>query len=126
MRLIGPSRVASSAAIALCAACWMPTAGAQTSAPAGTEAGTGAGTEASRTAQARRPAVRAIGTDTRSLLAIQREGSQAGATLHTPGEQAALAHARYLRSFEHPIPERFVGQSSGGSGIGLVGLTPSR
>lgn len=130
MRLIRPSRVAGSAAIALCAACWMPAAGAQTSAPAGTEAGTKAGTkagtEASKTAQVRRPSNRAIGSDTRSLLAIQREGSQAGATLHTPGEQAALAHTRYLKSFEHPIPERFVGQSSGSGGIGLVGLTPSR
>ncbi len=122
MNFFGPSRIASTAAIALsvalCAASWMPVAEAQTVAPAGTDAGAAA--------QGRKPSDRAIGTDTRSLLAIQRDGSQAGATLHMPGEQAALAHARYLKSFQHPIPERFVGQSSGGGGAGVVGLTPSR
>ncbi len=118
MNFIGPSRMASMAAIALCAASWMSAAGAQTVATAGTDAGAAA--------QVQQPAVGAIGTDTRSLLAIQREGSQAGATLPMPGEQAALAHARYLKSFQHPIPERFVGQSGNGGGLGLVGLTPSR
>lgn len=117
MNITRPSRMASTAAIALCAAGWMPVAGAQTMAPASADAGA--------VTQVQKPSNAAIGTDTRSLLAIQRDGSQAGAMLPMPGEQAALAHARYLKSFQHPIPERFVGQSSGG-GVSLLGLTPSR
>ncbi len=122
MNFIRPSRIASTATIglcvALCGASWMPVAEAQPVAPARADA--------SAATQVQKPSDGAIGTDTRSLLAVQRDGSQAGATLHMPGEQAALAHARYLKSFQHPIPERFVGQSSGGGGVGLVGLTPSR
>lgn len=121
MNFIRPSRllgIASTAAIALCAASWMPVAGAQTTASPSTDAG--APTQVQNSANG------AIGTDTRSLLAIQRDGSQAGATLQMPGAQAALAHARYLKSFEHPIPERFVGQASGGGNVSLLGLTPSK
>ncbi len=118
MNIMRPSRIASTAAIALCAASWLPVAGAQTMAPGSPDTGAAA--------RIQKPSNTAIGTDTRSLLAIQREGSQAGAMLPMPGEQAALAHARYLKSFQHPIPERFVGQPSGGSGVSLLGLTPSR
>lgn len=58
------------------------------------------------------------GETTRMLLAVQRNGTQAGQMLRVPGEQAALAYQRYLDSFRHPIPERFVGQTSG---AGIVG-----
>lgn len=59
-----------------------------------------------------------VGETTRMLLAVQRNGTQAGQMLRVPGEQAALAYQRYLDSFRHPIPERFVGQTSG---AGIVG-----
>lgn len=59
-----------------------------------------------------------VGDATRMLLAMQRDGAQAGQMLRVPGEQAALAYQRYLDSFRHPIPERFVGQTTG---AGIVG-----
>ena len=128
MTSISSSHMAWAGLLALCAAAWAPAATAQRTreSPAAMAAAEAAAAAADAAMAAREAALGRIGTDTRSLLAIQREGSQAGATLHMPGEQAALAHARYLKSFQHPIPERFVGQSSGGGGGGVVGLTPPR
>lgn len=62
---------------------------------------------------------RAIGDTTRSLFQMQASGAHAGRALPMLGDQAARSHARYLRSFEHPIPEFFdtsVREEVGGSG----------
>ncbi len=49
-----------------------------------------------------------IGDATRSLLAQQRQGSQASAVDRPiDGSVAALSHQRYLQSFERPVPEWF-------------------
>lgn len=45
-----------------------------------------------------------VGDTTRALLAIQRNGSQAGKMLPLSGEQAALGYGRYMQSFQHPLP----------------------
>lgn len=59
-----------------------------------------------------RPAQREIGTDTRAILAIQREGTQAGPMLPMHGEQAALGYERYLNSFRFALPEFYTGQAN--------------
>ncbi|SOY58393.1 Conserved hypothetical protein [Cupriavidus taiwanensis] len=61
---------------------------------------------------AQRPAQREIGADTRALLAIQREGAQAGPMLPMHGEQAALGYERYLNSFRFALPEFYTGQAN--------------
>lgn len=63
----------------------------------------------------RRGEVREIGADTRSLLAAQREGTQAGPVLPIPGQQAALAYERYLNSFRFALPEFYTGQANAGT-----------
>jgi len=62
---------------------------------------------------ARRAADQPIGDHTRTLLEIQRNGSQAGALQPLGGEQAALGYARYMQSFRHPLPEFFTSQATG-------------
>ena len=59
-----------------------------------------------------RPALREIGADTRAILAIQRDGTQAGPMLPMHGEQAALGYERYLNSFRFALPEFYTGQAN--------------
>ncbi|MFS8931802.1 DUF3613 domain-containing protein [Cupriavidus taiwanensis] len=59
-----------------------------------------------------RSAQREIGADTRTILAIQREGTQAGPMLPMHGEQAALGYERYLNSFRFALPEFYTGQAN--------------
>ncbi|SOZ19026.1 Conserved hypothetical protein [Cupriavidus taiwanensis] len=58
------------------------------------------------------PAQREIGADTRTILSIQREGTQAGPMLPMHGEQAALGYERYLNSFRFALPEFYTGQAN--------------
>ncbi|WP_354685268.1 DUF3613 domain-containing protein [Cupriavidus necator] len=82
-----------------------PAAQAQTAtAPAGAPATPGM--------PAGQPAQREIGADTRAILAIQREGTQAGPLLLMHGEQAALGYERYLNSFRFALPEFYTGQAN--------------
>ncbi|AWH17846.1 DUF3613 domain-containing protein [Stenotrophomonas sp. ZAC14D2_NAIMI4_7] len=55
------------------------------------------------------------GDSVRNLLRLQASGQQAGAPLPILGDQATASYARYLKSFEHEIPDFFdpdVGRSS--------------
>jgi len=66
-----------------------------------------------------------VGDTTRTLLEIQRNGSQAGPQQSMTGEQATIGYARYLQSFHHPLPEFFSNQATGsamrnGSGGGSL------
>jgi hypothetical protein len=57
------------------------------------------------------------GAATRHLLRLQASGAQGGRSLPVLGDQAHASYARYLKSFEHEIPEYFenaVGQSTPG------------
>lgn len=54
-----------------------------------------------------------VGETTRTLLDIQRDGSQAGPMQPLTGDQAALGYARYMRSFTHPLPEFFTTMATG-------------
>lgn len=54
-----------------------------------------------------------VGDTTRSLLDIQRNGSQAGPMLPLTGEQATLGYARYMQSFTHPLPQFFTTMATG-------------
>ncbi|MDW7602109.1 DUF3613 domain-containing protein [Stenotrophomonas maltophilia] len=47
------------------------------------------------------------GEATRNLFRLQASGQQAGQRLPILGDQAALSYARYLKSFEHEIPDFF-------------------
>ncbi|MCY1282103.1 hypothetical protein D9M68_550130 [compost metagenome] len=58
------------------------------------------------------PAAREIGADTRAILAVQREGTQAGPLLPMHGEQAALGYERYMNSFRFALPEFYTGQAN--------------
>ena len=60
-----------------------------------------------------RPNDIAVGDHTRALLDVQRSGSQAGPLHPLTGEQATLGYARYMRSFNHPLPEFFTTQATG-------------
>ncbi|HEL2979301.1 TPA: DUF3613 domain-containing protein [Stenotrophomonas maltophilia] len=62
-----------------------------------------------------------IGDATRSLLRLQASGQQSGQHLPILGDQATLSYARYMRSFEHEIPDFFetdVAKSKGSSSSG--------
>lgn len=48
---------------------------------------------------------RAVGSATRHLLQMQRDGQHAGQRLPTLGVEASASYRRYLDSFNHPIPE---------------------
>jgi hypothetical protein len=54
-----------------------------------------------------------VGQQTRTLLEIQRNGSQAGAAIPLGGEQAAIGYERYMRSFRYELPEFFTSQATG-------------
>ena len=65
-----------------------------------------------------RPPRSGIGDTTRSLFRLQASGQQAGARLPILGDQASASYARYLKSFDHEIPEFFetgVGKTRAGS-----------
>ncbi|KRG51935.1 DUF3613 domain-containing protein [Stenotrophomonas beteli] len=47
------------------------------------------------------------GETTRNLFRLQASGQRAGQPLPILGDQATLSYARYLKSFEHEIPDFF-------------------
>lgn len=47
------------------------------------------------------------GDTTRNLFRLQASGQRAGQRLPILGDQATLSYARYLKSFEHEIPDFF-------------------
>ncbi|WP_066742694.1 DUF3613 domain-containing protein [Cupriavidus sp. D384] len=71
-----------------------------------------------------RPNDVAVGDTTRSLLDIQRNGSQAAPMQPLTGDQATLGYARYMRSFTHPLPEFFSTISTGSPLRGGAGSQP--
>ncbi|GGA01856.1 DUF3613 domain-containing protein [Dyella caseinilytica] len=46
-----------------------------------------------------------VGDTTRYVLQLQADGTQAGKPLPMLGDEATAAYRRYLKSFEHPIPD---------------------
>ncbi|WP_282297806.1 DUF3613 domain-containing protein [Stenotrophomonas sp. PS02289] len=46
-----------------------------------------------------------LGDTTRALLQLQASGERAGKPHTLLGDQASRSYARYLNSFDHPIPE---------------------
>ncbi|HFK2884894.1 TPA: DUF3613 domain-containing protein [Stenotrophomonas maltophilia] len=70
---------------------------------------------------AARPGRSQIGDTTRDLFRLQASGQQAGQRLPILGDQATLSYARYMKSFEHEIPDFFetdVAKSKGTSSSG--------
>lgn len=68
-----------------------------------------------------RPGRSQIGDTTRNLFRLQASGQQAGQHLPILGDQATLSYARYMKSFEHEIPDFFeadVAKSKGSSSSG--------
>ncbi len=51
------------------------------------------------------PARPQLGDTTRALLQLQASGERAGKPHTVLGDQASRSYARYLESFDHPIPE---------------------
>jgi hypothetical protein len=75
------------------------------------------------TAATRRPYahVTVIGETTQNLLRMQADGSEAGQPLPMLGAEASSSYARYLKSFNHDIPEFYkttVGKDSNSSSGG--------
>ncbi|MFK4440722.1 hypothetical protein ABH944_000890 [Caballeronia udeis] len=60
-----------------------------------------------------------IGDAAHSILAIQRSGQAASPAQPMLGPEASAAYARYLKSFDHPIPEHL--DSSVGTVGGAIG-----
>jgi hypothetical protein len=65
-----------------------------------------------------------VGSTTRLLLSMQSQGNNAGKSLPIPGQEASASYQRYLKSFEHPIPEFYeaavsknAGSTSNSSGM---------
>lgn len=59
------------------------------------------------------------GDTTRQLLRLQASGAHAGRSLPVLGDQAHASYTRYLKSFEHELPEYFentVGKTRSGGG----------
>ena len=48
-----------------------------------------------------------VGDTTRALLQLQADNSRPGTALPMLGEAASRSYQRYLKSFDHPIPEYF-------------------
>ena len=57
-----------------------------------------------------------IGDVTHQLLSMQAQGTQAGKHLSIPGQEASASYQRYLKSFEHPIPEFYETAVNNGKG----------
>ena len=67
-----------------------------------------------------------VGDTARNLLDIQRNGTQAGPMQPLTGDQAARNYARYIQSFNYPLPEYFATQATGSplrGGVGSAGTT---
>lgn len=64
-------------------------------------------TEAGLTTDAGRPVARRVGEATRSAMALQAEGVQAGVFLPMLGVAAAPAFKRHADSFSYPLPQWF-------------------
>lgn len=60
-----------------------------------------------------------VGDATLSILALQRNGQLAAPPQPMLGAEASAAYARYLKSFDHPIPEHL--DSSVGTVGGAIG-----
>ena len=60
-----------------------------------------------------------VGDATLSILALQRSGQLAAPPQPMLGVEASAAYARYLKSFDHPIPEHL--DSSVGTVGGAIG-----
>ncbi|WP_411851184.1 DUF3613 domain-containing protein [Stenotrophomonas sp. LGBM10] len=82
-----------------------PTSSATTAAPVPVPAGTDGWPSPQQRAAPAPSAPTRIGDATRALLQLQADGTQAGPRLPILGDQAAASYARYLKSFEHEIPE---------------------
>lgn len=112
---------------AICAALCMLLQSPGAQAQAGTAQADAATAATAAAMPAGQLAQREIGADTRAILAIQREGTQAGPMLPMHGEQAALGYERYLNSFRFALPEFYTGQAnasttrSGSAGLMLNG-----
>lgn len=52
-----------------------------------------------------------VGESTRAWLNFQCSGQAAGAAHPQTGEAASRSYARYLKSFEHPIPDLYTRDS---------------
>lgn len=68
-----------------------------------------------------RPHATIIGETTQNLLQMQVDGSQAGKHLPMLGAEASASYDRYLKSFNHDIPEFYkttVGKDSNSSNSG--------
>ncbi|WP_225783578.1 DUF3613 domain-containing protein [Xenophilus sp. Marseille-Q4582] len=92
---------------------------AQSAAPVGASAATAAEPTA---AEPMAPAAPRVGESTQHLLALQRTGQLASPVPRPlPGEIAQRSRERYLKSFEHPIPERFQSSVGAKSGQGAGG-----
>jgi len=64
------------------------------------------------------PARGEVGTTTRALFRLQASGQQAGPRLPILGDQASASYTRYMKSFQHEIPDFFetdVGKTNGSS-----------
>lgn len=61
------------------------------------------------------PAPVQIGDTTHSLLAMQSSGAKAGPPRAMLGDEATASYARYIKSFDHPIPAQL------GSSVGQIG-----
>ncbi|ANY18188.1 hypothetical protein AW878_10090 [Bordetella pseudohinzii] len=64
------------------------------------------------------------GDVTRALMEAQADGRRAGPGLRLQGPVATAAWRRYLKSFEHPLPQWFEsgatsGKSGSGGGLGM-------
>ncbi|WP_109127226.1 DUF3613 domain-containing protein [Dyella sp. C11] len=53
-----------------------------------------------------------VGDVTHQLLSMQAQGTRAGKQLPIPGQEASASYQRYLKSFDHPIPQFFDGTVS--------------
>lgn len=62
------------------------------------------------------PASTRVGDVTHQLLAMQAQGTNAGKHLSIPGQEASASYQRYLKSFEHPIPEFYETAVNNGKG----------
>lgn len=61
---------------------------------------------------------------TRQLLRMQAQGTHAGKRLGIPGQEASASYQRYLKSFEHPIPEFYDTAVSKNQGAGSTSGGP--